>query len=571
MAGGNLSPRQKMINMMYLVLTALLALNVSAEILEAFESLRESLAESAIEFATKNKDTKEGIVAKVDEEVQGGNDKNKDVKRWVQYVEKRTNEIITSITEDIDTLESIGILEPDGKIENKSETERNYQYWMGSGKEQENGGRGGGAAIELSRKLNGYARWARQFAMDTLGIKKEDLEITQVIADTCEYPGCITEAEAQKADPKIKAHEHPWEYRTFHSKPIVADLALLEKFKLDVQNIHSDLLQILKQRLGAVTFKIDSLILVEAPFSRVVAAGMKFETKLFVAATSESAVPRFGGSGSIATTDGGFAAVMTMQAPGSFAKGQNEKEVSYNATAVITDAFGEDKELRLSSSYTVRKPEVVITSASVQNLYYKCGNIINVDVPALGEFYNPVLKGSSAEILKSSSDKRKVTVVPSGRKCILSVSSNTNGRVIKIDDVKYNVIKPPRPEIQLIVNGKEYNGTSPINKKSRCVVRVKPDSDFKAALPRDARYAISQVKLLSQRSLGAPTTVGSYSGNGKNAEKGVNVNLGSKLKTDPPGTKIYFKLEKVYRINFKNQRVEEKFGEIDLYIGAIIK
>ena len=36
-------PRQKMINMMYLVLTALLALNVSAEILNAFKTVRSSL------------------------------------------------------------------------------------------------------------------------------------------------------------------------------------------------------------------------------------------------------------------------------------------------------------------------------------------------------------------------------------------------------------------------------------------------------------------------------------------------------------------------------------------------
>ncbi len=569
MAGGKLSPRQKMINMMYLVLTALLALNVSAEILEAFESLRESLAESAVEFATKNKDTKEGIVAKVDEEVKAGNTKNAAVKRWVTFVEAKTNEIINEINKDIDTLEAIGGKNPDGTIENKSETEGNYQYWMGPGGEQKNGGRGAGGAIKLSRRLNGYAQWARDFAVDSLGVKKDDLEITSVIADTCDFPGCMTAAQAKEA--KKEKYENVWEYRSFHSKPIVADLALLEKFKLDVQNIHSDLLQILKARLGAVTFKIDSLILVEAPFSRVVAAGMKFETKLFVAATSESAVPRFGGSGNIQTTDGGFAALMTMQAPGSFAKGQNEKEVPYTATAVIKDAFGEDKELRLSSSYTVRKPEVVITSASVQNLYYKCGNIINVDVPALGDLYNPVFNASSAEILKSSSDKRKITIVPSGRTCVLGVSSNTNGKVIKIDDVKYNVIKPPKPEIQLIVNGKEYNGTSPINKKSSCTVRIKPDSDFKAALPKDARYSVSSVSLKSARSLGAPQTVGSFSGNGKNAEKGIVINLGSKLKSDPPGTKIYFKLEKVYRLNFKNQRVEENFGEIDLYIGAVIK
>ena len=38
MAGGKMSPRQKMINMMYLVLMALLALNVSKEILKSLET-----------------------------------------------------------------------------------------------------------------------------------------------------------------------------------------------------------------------------------------------------------------------------------------------------------------------------------------------------------------------------------------------------------------------------------------------------------------------------------------------------------------------------------------------------
>ena len=39
-------PRQKMINMMYLVLTALLALNVSAEIINAFKTVDNSLMQS---------------------------------------------------------------------------------------------------------------------------------------------------------------------------------------------------------------------------------------------------------------------------------------------------------------------------------------------------------------------------------------------------------------------------------------------------------------------------------------------------------------------------------------------
>jgi len=47
-------PRQKMINLMYLVLTALLALNVSAEILNAFRTVNNSLANANEIIETKN-------------------------------------------------------------------------------------------------------------------------------------------------------------------------------------------------------------------------------------------------------------------------------------------------------------------------------------------------------------------------------------------------------------------------------------------------------------------------------------------------------------------------------------
>ena len=54
MAGGKLSPRQKMINMMYLVLTALLALNVSQEVLNAFHLVNEGLQHSNGSLVQKN-------------------------------------------------------------------------------------------------------------------------------------------------------------------------------------------------------------------------------------------------------------------------------------------------------------------------------------------------------------------------------------------------------------------------------------------------------------------------------------------------------------------------------------
>ena len=57
MASGKLSPRQKMINMMYLVLTALLALNVTKEVINAFVTINESVVISKNNIDKKNKKT----------------------------------------------------------------------------------------------------------------------------------------------------------------------------------------------------------------------------------------------------------------------------------------------------------------------------------------------------------------------------------------------------------------------------------------------------------------------------------------------------------------------------------
>ncbi|WP_342454905.1 hypothetical protein [Tenacibaculum sp. L6] len=55
MAGGKLSPRQKMINLMYLVFIAMLAMNMSKEVLSAFGLMNEKLTEANIKSTEKNK------------------------------------------------------------------------------------------------------------------------------------------------------------------------------------------------------------------------------------------------------------------------------------------------------------------------------------------------------------------------------------------------------------------------------------------------------------------------------------------------------------------------------------
>src|SRR5690606_3105879 len=67
MAGGKLTPRQKMINLMYLVFIAMMALNMSKEVLSAFGLMNERLADSNAAATTRNQAFMEGLQAKAGE------------------------------------------------------------------------------------------------------------------------------------------------------------------------------------------------------------------------------------------------------------------------------------------------------------------------------------------------------------------------------------------------------------------------------------------------------------------------------------------------------------------------
>ena len=68
MAGGKLSPRQKMINLMYLVFIAMLAMNMSKEVLSAFGFMNEKLVENNTTATQKNNETLANLATKAQEQ-----------------------------------------------------------------------------------------------------------------------------------------------------------------------------------------------------------------------------------------------------------------------------------------------------------------------------------------------------------------------------------------------------------------------------------------------------------------------------------------------------------------------
>src|SRR6185369_14149143 len=100
MAGSKLTPRQKMINMMYLVLTALLALNVSKEIINAFVTVNDSLQVSNMNIEDKNRLT----YAAFDRAMQNDPKKYGDVNTKAQNIRKSSDDMVKYLQNIEDTL-----------------------------------------------------------------------------------------------------------------------------------------------------------------------------------------------------------------------------------------------------------------------------------------------------------------------------------------------------------------------------------------------------------------------------------------------------------------------------------
>lgn len=222
--------------------------------------------------------------------------------------------------------------------------------------------------------------------------------------------------------------------------------------------------------------------------------------------------------------------------------------------------------------YEDPSPELVTSSEVVQILYRKCANEIYIGVPDLGDAYNPIFKASKAGISPSGQSKGKLRVFPYGKKITISVQQVGGKGSFDLGEVTYQVIDPPKPTIEMTVNGRIYNGISVVSKTSQIGVRLIPDPDFKRTMPQDAKYGINIIEVLAQLSLGPPTKVNTLKGSNDVVNKPINFELGNKILLAKPGTQVYIRLVDIYRVNAKGQKItEKKFSSTEKTLGLVVK
>ncbi len=218
--------------------------------------------------------------------------------------------------------------------------------------------------------------------------------------------------------------------------------------------------------------------------------------------------------------------------------------------------------------------DVLMKSQTNNIIYLECANKFTVDVPMLGDEFKPEYIGKNMEILyPDENNKKEVTIIPESKFSSLTVKSTSHGTMVEIDTVKFSVFRPPRPEIQLIVNGKKYDGTSGIKDNSHCLIKIKSDTDFANNFPDDCKYEIDKVELMKQEPTDTkpPLQLAEYTGKDYDPENGLPINLADHLSNEQSGTRIYFKIHNIYRVNCQGRRIEENFKGRDLIVSSIIK
>ena len=135
MAGGKETPRQKMIGMMYLVLTALLALNISKEVLNGFVKVENSLRNTQGTLDSKVNETSTALQAKYlqnKEKVQPFYDRaeivNKRSEALIYYINELKARIMAASAGDYDESGDLNFASYIGKDENGMDTVLNLEY-----------------------------------------------------------------------------------------------------------------------------------------------------------------------------------------------------------------------------------------------------------------------------------------------------------------------------------------------------------------------------------------------------------------------------------------------------------
>ncbi|MGB4292630.1 MAG: gliding motility protein GldM [Bacteroidales bacterium] len=379
MAHEKLSPRQKMIGMMYLVLTAMLALNVSKEAVEAFKNVDKGLSKTIQNYAAKNSTIYEAFDrAAAQNPVKAGpaRDKAYMVKQrsdeLFDYIQDLKIEIIKK-TEGDDTPAVVGreiVIDEVKKIDQRDVPS---EVLIGAHE--------AGKGNDLKALIDSYRE---DMIRDVLEGKNPNLEESlRNIFNTDD----VTTKEGEKV---------PWVNDNFQTLPVVAVICILSKMQVDVRNAETDLLNYLYEQIEARSYKFNKLVATVKPSSTYVMQGNDYTAEVFLTAVDTTQTPSITVGEYRATTaaDGSVKYEMVgdyvtlpidQSGKGIYrVRATSIGQKTWGGLITIKAPDGTLVSYPFKESYSVGAPNVVISPTAMNVLYANIDNPIDISVPGVG-------------------------------------------------------------------------------------------------------------------------------------------------------------------------------------------
>ena len=459
-------PRQLMINLMYLVLTAMLALNVSAEIINAFFMLDKGIAKNnkIVEHGVKGviESMEETAKTKVQyqplvEKAKGAKDITVDFYKYIddmrfRMVDESGGVYVTEATKA--EYEAKGFVGPKlhmqtdesmvGKPSGKKDKDTPQRIFVsgdyGNEKKEPQG-------AVLAKKINdlrdaymGYVEglWANGGIPNT------------IFADESKKAGALKALEDEMtliSDAGYKPEEHEgkgWAEYTFGHMPVAAIYPMLRKFQNDARTSEAAVVNFLAAQMGKLEMNYDQFDVFSQSAKPYILLGETYKTEIALGAYSSQA--KFSvsvGGRSLAIKDG--KAEYT-------AKGTSVGEKKYTAKISVLNPLTDKTETFTKDfSYEVGQPSVNV-SADKMNVFY-----VGVDNPV-----TVAAAGVTTSSMKVSMTGGTLTK-KSGTSYVVTASKPTNNAVITVKDTKNNknfpftfrVKRIPDPVVRL---GKKTDG-----------------------------------------------------------------------------------------------------------------
>ncbi len=444
MASAKETPRQKMIGMMYLVLTALLALNVSKDILDAFVVVNKGLENTNINFTDRNLNlyaqfelAKQLDPVRVTPNWKKAQEVKSNSFELSDYIEKLQKELVLKtegIEKDVaDTLQM-------QNIKSKDNYDVPTNIMIG---DSEDGSKG--ASRELKMLLENYKKKLESF------IAPEDRE--KVIVDI------------KTEDPKSSENNENWELYNFYHRPLVASITILSKLKNDVKNAESLVVDYLLKQTDGEVMKFDTIAAKVISQSNYVLLGQEYQADVFLAAFSKTKNPEITiGNYNEAnkTFDGAPENISVKDGLGKYVvKTNKEGIVAYSG--VIKMKSGKNRELvfPFKSEYIVAKPTLTVSADNMNVVYYGLENPISVSVPGIATDKTTVSVTNGTLINKGNGKYVLKPSTMSGKADVTVYATTEDGQKRNMGTMTFRIKQVPKPLLKFA--GLTTNGSVPKN------------------------------------------------------------------------------------------------------------